>query len=89
MSTTIRLRTDTKQHRIDTAEFSTQVWRWRSELEASAQCALCGQWVLTHRLQHGGEPMRWAEALTGTMLTHFELDHHFDSHHTTTKRNMS
>jgi hypothetical protein len=76
MSTTItRLRTDTKQHQLDAAEFSTRVWRWRSETEGSAQCALCGKWVTTLRLFVGGEAERWSQALVGAMLTHFELDH--------------
>lgn len=86
-TTTTQLRTDTKQHRIDTAEFSTRVWLWRSDTEASAQCALCGRWIPTLRLQQfGGEAEHWDDALTGAMLAHFELDHEFDTHHTTTKR---
>lgn len=81
MSTTIRLRTDTKQDRIDTADFSAQVWRWRSDTEVSARCALCGKWVDALQLFIGGKLESVDSALTGALLDHF------DTHHTTTKRN--
>jgi hypothetical protein len=73
--TTTLLRTDTKQHRLDTAEFSTRTWRWLSDLEGSARCVLCGSWISTTRIFVGGRSESWFDALVGAMLTHFELDH--------------
>ena len=73
--TTTLLRVDTKQDRLVTADFSTRVWRWRSNAEVSARCALCGGWVNVLQLLIGGKLESVDSALTGAMLDHLEAVH--------------
>lgn len=74
--TTTLLKADTKANAITTAEFSTHTWLWRSDVQGSARCTLCGTWISTSRIFVGGRSATWSEVLVGAVLQHLEDNHH-------------
>lgn len=72
--TRARLTTNTKQARLDTADFATRTWRWHTNTTASAQCLICGRWIPATRRVVAGELEPWATALAGDMALHLDGD---------------